>query len=230
MKLNPLAVAVGVNVVLACGLAFLWQSPDAFRWQEPAPIRPEMDTKLDFGTLQTADVSVHRETNERPLFAANRRPAPKATESDAAAPEETSLNDVRLLGLYSADGRGGVILSSGGRIQRVPIGGQIGGWTLSSADGRNVSLVRGGSSTKTLQMPLIAGAPVSVPASGKTADASSAQPVSGAPAVAARRPAPSGARQWAAPDYQADKQLEREVAARINERRARRGLPSVGAN
>jgi len=226
MKVSPFAVVGGANLVFLAGLAYLWHAPERYRWTEPAPIPPVIDAVALAGAGQAADVSRFRETVSRPLFSAKRRPAPPSPSPDEANAEISSTKDMRLLGLYGAGDRGGAIVQFAGKVQRVRFGEQIGGWTIASADGRTVTLTRGGAARQNLEMPLAASVATVSSAVAKAAESPAAtQP---AP-TAASAPAQSRANsyEWTQSDYEAYKQTERDAAAYANADRARRGLPPL---
>ena len=167
MRPNPLAVVVALNVCLAAALALLWKDPDRGRWSEPEPLPPSLDEVAAAPPAEPADVSRYRETIERPLFASSRKMAPRRDPGAEAQEAVDPLKDVRLLGTYGAGGRGGVIVISGGKVQRVPIGESIGGWTVVGEEGRGATLVRASGERRKLELALNSTAPTAPSAAGK---------------------------------------------------------------
>lgn len=233
MRLNALGAVAAVNVVLAAALGWLWTDGERFRWIEPAPLAPSLGDGVAVEAPESTDVSRYRETLERPLFAANRKIAPRASAGAEQQAEADALKDVRLLGTYGVGARGGILVLRGGKVERVPVGSTIGDWRVTGEDGRGAALERPTGERRKLELAVN----TSVPQAGAAAGAG--QP--GAQAVAA--PAAPGAGQGGAraavgaaarADQEAQKaayeKWKQERIERINERRARRGLPPVSTN
>lgn len=146
MKLSIRSVLVVIVAVLVAVVAWQAAGLDA-DWQAPAVIEPAAvetvalpstvaeDARL--GTLATLN-----ELEAAPLFWPSRRPPPdKPEEPVESSPKENPLEGVRLLGAFTAPGRGGVVLSieSGKdqrRVERLTVGESYEGLTL-----KNVSPV-----------------------------------------------------------------------------------------
>lgn len=232
MRLNAIGAVAALNVVLAAALGWLWTDGERFRWIEPAPLAPSLDERVAIDAAETTDVSRYRETLERPLFAANRKIAPRASAGAEQQAEADALKDVRLLGTYGVGARGGILVLRGGKVERVPVGSTIGDWRVTGEDGRGAALERPTGERRRLELAVN----TSVPQAG-------AAPVAGQPAAqAVTAPASPGAGQGGAravgspatPDQQAQKaayeKWQQEQIERINARRARRGLPPVSTN
>jgi hypothetical protein len=174
MRLNAITAVLAVNVALAGGLAHLWADGGRTRWAEPAALPPALEDSVAMPAAEPADIARYRETVERPLFAANRKPAPKSDPAQAQV-EADALNDVRLLGTYEAGERGGVVIVRGGKVERLAIGESIGSWKVAGGGkGRSAELVRADGQRRQLELALNNSAPA-VPAAVKE----------GAPAAAA---------------------------------------------
>lgn len=154
MNRYALHALVGLNLLLALLLAFLWIGPDgqprSLQWQPPAPqttdyaaMLPEIPgaVPMSTGTIMAL--------LERPLFTITRRPAPPPKAAEAPPPD--TLSTARLMGLYAGQGQGGVILHIGGKNRRLRIQEQIEGWTLSAIDQRSATFTSG-STQRTLQL------------------------------------------------------------------------------
>lgn len=155
MKFTPLATLAVFNLVFASGLAFLWHDAAHVRWAEPTPVPPALDNDLPTEKPQPAEIARYRETIERPLFVASRRPAPPPSAEGESRQDADPAKDLRLLGLYALGNRGGAIVEHGGKIQRVPFGQKIGGWTVAGAAGQRASIVRGNGEKRELQVALV---------------------------------------------------------------------------
>ena len=151
MKIHPMSTLLAVNAALAVGLVALWFEPSGqvrgIAWTAPAPVVPDITTMAD-GTLQksAADVSRFLAVLDRPLFSPNRRPPPPpAPVAAAAEPEPDPLANIQLQGVYSTgDGRGGIFARVDGKDRRIAMGTALGGWTVKSIDGLNVTFARAG--------------------------------------------------------------------------------------
>lgn len=232
MRLNAIGAVAAVNVVLAAALGWLWMDGERFRWIEPAPLAPSLGDGVAVEAPESTDVSRYRETLERPLFAANRKIAPRASAGAEQQAAVDALKDVRLLGTYGAGGKGGILVLRGGKVERVPVGSTIGDWRVTGEDGRGAALERPTGERRRLELAVNTSVPQA-----------SAAAVAGQPAAqAVTAPASPGAGQGGAravgspatADQQAQKaayeKWQQEQIDRINARRARRGLPPVSTN
>jgi len=235
MRPNPLAVVLALNVCLAAALALLWSDPDRGRWSEPEALPPSLDEVVAAPPPEPADVSRYRETIERPLFASSRKMAPRRDPGAEAQEAVDPLQDVRLLGTYGAGGRGGVIVINGGKVQRVPVGESIGGWTVVGEEGRGAALVRASGERRKLELALNNTAPTAPSAAGKEggpdanqAAAGQARSAGAAQPGASRRAAGQGTTAESKERGQAFyAEMERRRIENINARRARKGLPPL---
>lgn len=233
MRVNAILAVLALNVALAVALALLWSDEARRRWAEPEALPPSLQEVAAAPAPETADVSRYRQTIERPLFAADRKRAPLRDPAQEAQAAVDTLKDVRLLGTYGTGQRGGIIVVSGGEVRRVAIGESIGGWkVVAGGEGRSAELARGSGERRKLELSLNSAVPTSAPLPGKA----------GAPAEEAQSPAPVPPQapaaqpraEAASPDATSadvaarDEQLRKERLARINQRRAARGLPPVG--
>jgi hypothetical protein len=216
MRVNLLTAVAAINVALAAALAWLWSDDSRRHWNEPAPLAPAIEENIAVAATEPAEVSRFRETLERPLFLASRRPGPK---KDAAseAQEAVDLRDLKLLGTYGAGGKGGIIVSRGGKVERLPVGASIGQWKVAGGEGRGAALERANGERRTIDLVL-----------NTTATASAAAKPDAAPAAtgtAAARPAPArSAGNDGGPSREVIRSLRLE---RLNARRAQAGLPPL---
>lgn len=234
MRLSAVGAVIVFNVALVAALAYLWTVGAKTRWTEPQAMPPALEEAAPLPVSEAADVSQYRQTLERPLFAANRRPAPRKDAEEAQAAAD-ALKDVQLLGTYGSGETGGIVIASGGKVQRVAVGGSIGGWRLTDAGrGRGVELVGADGKRRLLELALNNTAPA-VPATKgegavpEAARAASADQGPGAEASASAGPGrPSAAPPRSDPNRASE--VMRQRMNRINERRAAKGLPPLPGN
>lgn len=230
MRPNAMAAALVVNLALAAGLVFLWTEGNQSRWTEPQALPPSLDDVLVVPSSVPVEISQYRETIERPLFASTRKIAPPSAAAADGQATVDPLKDMRLLGTYGVGDRGGIVVISGGKVQRVAVGESIGEWKVVGEQGRGAALVRANGERRQLELALNTTAPSA--AAGKAgaeqvkqgADADQSQASGGAqPAVSRTAPAQSSS----AADSDAREQLRRQRLERLNARRAQRGLPPL---
>jgi len=137
-----------VLLVGALGAVVAWQVVGLDTdWQPPAPVEPtEVRTvPLPPSVAEDTRLSVLAglgALEEAPLFWPSRRPPPeKPAEPVESPPKEDPLEDVRLLGTFTASGQGGVVLSieppkGEPRVERLTVGESLDGLVL-----KNVSPV-----------------------------------------------------------------------------------------
>jgi hypothetical protein len=234
MRPNAIAAVATVNAVLAVALGWLWTSAESFRWTEPAPLAPALDDAVAVDAAESTEVSRYRETLERPLFAATRKIAPRASPGAEQHAAVDPLKDVRLLGTYGAGDKGGILVLRGGKVERVPVGARIGEWQVKGHEGRGAALERPGGERRTLELAVNTAVPQAGAAGGSTPAAAEAQ-TSATPAAAGpggARAASGGTAKAADQAAQAAAQEKwmREQIERINARRARRGLPPISTD
>lgn len=235
MRSNTIAAALAVNVALAGGVAYLWSDADRARWVEPAPLPPALEDVVPAPAAEPADVARYRETVERPLFVATRRPAPRADQDAEKQAAADALKDVRLLGTYGVGERGGIIVVRGGKVERVAVGERIGGWQVASGgQGRSAELVRGDGKRTQLELALnnVAPAAPAAAAAGK-ADGPQAAPAGATEAARPAEPTGGGTSQGAsvsrggARSGANSEEVRRQRREQIDARRAARGLPPL---
>lgn len=229
MRPNAIAVVLAANLVLAVGMVLLWSDEKRTHWTEPAPLPPLLGETFVVQPAPPVELSQYRETVERPLFALNRRRAPASTGAAEGQPVSDPLKDVRLLGTYGTGERGGIVVVSGGKVQRIAVGASIGEWKVVGEEGRGAALVHPNGERRRLELALNTSAPTSPGKDGGdgakgAAGAAEAKANGGSPPVAPPQAAtqPSGPVAGDARD-----QLRRQRLDRINARRAQRGLPPV---
>ncbi|MGE0341731.1 MAG: hypothetical protein AB7O86_01535 [Porticoccaceae bacterium] len=140
----------GVALALLSGIAVELILIDA-DWTPPPARPPEVPVVAAVPAPAGANGALLNEIGQRPLFLEARRPPdPIVAESAPAAPAVNPLEGVELLGVYESGGRAGVIIRSGGKVSRLPAGGEWQGWhllavsatkaTFASADGTSQEL------------------------------------------------------------------------------------------
>lgn len=205
MRLLLIPALLGVNLALAGGLAWLWFTPQGelreVRWTPPAPIKPVL-TGAPIPTW-SADLGSFMAALDRPLFAPTRKP-PAKPEPPVAVVADT-LNDVRVLGLYSNGTAGGAIVRAEGKVRRVRTGDTLGGWTVKEVRPGELVLARG---TEQRSLDVKRGPDLAADTPGATADAGASGP--------------------AGTDLTQRRQREaNDSTARVNALRARAGLPPL---
>ena len=154
MSRYALHALVGLNLLLALLLAFLWVGPNGrlrnLQWQPPAPQSTDYAAMLpEIPGAVPMNPGAIIAMLERPLFTITRRPPPPPKVADA--PPSDTLSTARLTGLYAGQGQGGVILHIGGKSRRLRMQEHIEGWTLSAIDQRSATFTSG-STQRTLQL------------------------------------------------------------------------------
>lgn len=220
MRFNLLTAVAAVNLALAGALVWLWSDESRLHWAEPQALAPALDEVAAVEAAEPADVSRFRETLERPLFLASRRPGPRRDSSGDSQEVVDALKDVRLVGTYGTGAKGGIIVVRGGKVERIPIGASIGQWKVAGGAGRGAALERAGGERRTLDLALNTSAP---PASA--AAAASQPPAGQAQGAAAARPA--AAPQAATSGTPTREQIRSQRLERLNQRRAQAGLPPL---
>jgi len=216
MRLNLLTAVAAVNVVLAAALAWLWSDDSRRIWSEPAPLAPAIEESIDVAATEPAEVSRFRETLERPLFLASRRPGPKKDPAGEAQ-EAVELRDLKLLGTYGSGAKGGIIVSRGGKVERVPVGASIGQWKVAGGEGRGAALERANGERRTIDLVL-----------NTTAPAGAAAKPDAAPVTAGTAPArPAPARSAGNDGGPSREVIRSQRLERLNARRAQAGLPPL---
>ncbi|MGD9945816.1 MAG: hypothetical protein AB7L76_21365 [Burkholderiaceae bacterium] len=207
MRASVFALLLVVAGALAAGIAMQVDRGER-QWTPPEQVPPDPSSLRPASTRPPprAGVMELAETVERPLFSPTRRPPPPPPPPapPEPQPEPDPLANLVLLGLYgSGEKGGGAILRADGKVVRVQVGGQVGGWRLVSVDERTVVLTgpRGRRSELVLKhQPQMAAPPVAARAAppghppGQPADGQppGAAPADGAPteAAAGDRPPP----------------------------------------
>lgn len=242
MRLNAFWAVLAFNAALVGTLALLWSDPERVRWSEPGPLLPTLDEVSLAAAPEAIEISRYRETVERPLFAPNRRVAPRRPPEGEGEPTIDPFKDIRLVGVYGTEqGRGGLVVLNGGKLQRVAFGGKIGQWTVTGEDGRGASLVHSSGERRRLQLaltttaaPAAAGAArTDAPAPSEDGKARAEESARSSAASAPQGGSASGAdsRRSAIPDSAtpeqraAMEQRQRDRLEKLNARRAKRGLP-----
>jgi len=232
MRVTAIAAVVAANVVLAATLAYLWTEGGGTRWTDPEAVPPAIEEVAAPPVSEAADVSPYRQTLERPLFAANRRPAPRKDAEEAQAAAD-ALKDVHLLGTYEAGGRGGIVIAIGGKAQRVAFGESIGGWKVAGAgQGRSAELVSADGRRRQLELALNNAAPAMPAAAGKEGAAEAGQAAAADRAPSAGAAAPATSQRGAAARGRSGRggretgsEARQQRLDRINQQRAARGQP-----
>lgn len=231
MTVNAVGAVAAINLALAAALVFLWDDDERFRWAEPEALPPSLEDVVAARTPEPVDVSRYRETVERPLFASTRKIAPRSDSGGEGQAAADALKDVRLLGTYGAKERGGIVIVSGGKVQRVPIGASIGDWKVVGQEGRGAVLARANGERRQLELVLNAVPPAATAAKAGGTEAArppAAEPAGAADADRARTPRRAASVAPASGgSSDAREQMRRQRLEQINARRAQRGLPPL---
>ncbi len=223
MRLDLLTAVAAANAVLAGALLWLWSDDGRRRWVEPEPLPPALEEVAVVPAAEPADGTRYRETLERPLFLATRRPGPKKDAAGESQDAAEVLRDVRLIGTYGAGDRGGIIISRAGKVERLPVGASIGQWKVGGGEGRGATFVRADGERRTLELALNVAA--ASPAAAGQGDAAKAGAVDQARGAAEARPA--GARAATNAGATPREQIRSQRLERLNARRAQAGLPPL---
>lgn len=222
MRFNSLTAVAAVNLVLAGALVWLWSDESRRHWVEPEALPPALEEVAVVAAAEPAEVSRYRETLERPLFVATRRPGPKKEPGGEGQDAAEALRDVRLLGTYGAGDKGGIIVVRAGKVERIPVGASIGQWKVGGGEGRGATLVRADGQRRTLEMTLNSAPAAAAAGQGDPGKAGSAEPSRGG---AEARPA--GARPAGGGSGTPNEEIRRQRLERLNVRRAQAGLPPL---
>lgn len=159
-----------LNLGLALALAWLWVDetgqPRPQVWTAPAALAPGATAAAAAPTAAApGNPAQYMAILDRPLFAPDRRPPPPP-QPPAPPPPPDPLADLALYGVYGSGEQGGILVKSDGRLRRIRIGEGLGGWTVQSVQGRQVTL-SSADETRTLFLAHVYGArpkPVAPPA------------------------------------------------------------------
>jgi hypothetical protein len=149
MRKSTVRILIFLNVVLACGLAWLWFDPDGkvknIHWEAPAPRRADFASLVpSIGQAREGDVGQFVATLDRPLFSPSRRPPPPViVTAPPPPPPPDPLNNTQLLGLFAGAQSGGILARVDGKIRRIRVNERIGDWTIQTVKDRDVVFVRG---------------------------------------------------------------------------------------
>lgn len=115
----------------------------------PVPVMPASESLRLSALAAGAGVSDDdsAELRERPLFFEGRRPA-LVDESEVKAPEKAGKSTTRkpalkLVGVFGADGRQGIIALQSGKQMRLYVGEEVDGWALQAVGGNTATLSNG---------------------------------------------------------------------------------------
>ncbi|MBN9429530.1 MAG: hypothetical protein J0H09_23800, partial [Burkholderiales bacterium] len=144
MKASALGLLILVALALVAGIAVQVRNGE-LQWTPPEQVSPDPSSLQPASRRPPPRASIAElgETVERPLFAQTRRPPPPPAPPapPEPKPEPDPLANIVLLGLYdNGEGSGGAIVRAEGKVHRVQVGQEFGGWRLASIDGRTVVL------------------------------------------------------------------------------------------
>ncbi len=217
-------ILAGTGAALTVGLAALWVTPHGTlrgtEWTAPVALKPDLDSAPPEAQIEPPDatnVSGFLGTLERPLFSPNRKPPPPPSPSQSAQqPEADPFANIQLQGIYAGTGgHGGIWVRVDGKNRSIPLGAQLGPWTVQSVEGRDVTFTRG---AETRSLRLVPSKLANMPTS----------PTAAAPAPAA----PGGAApvQTDDPVRRQEQEQQEQLRARLqlmNSRRIANGLPPL---
>lgn len=143
-------VSVAV-ICLSAALAWMWIDPATAvlrsqSWSSPSALSPDLsapDASTQWMQMPPSGASAYFAVLDRPLFAADRRPAPVAAEANAVVPVPDALDQVHVYGLFVGQGTSGAMLRVDGKTRRVMLGELVGEWTLSEIRPREAVFTRG---------------------------------------------------------------------------------------
>jgi hypothetical protein len=144
-------IVSAIAFCLAGVLAWMWIDPATTSlrsqaWVSPPALVPDLsapDAATQWMQSPASGASAYFAILDRPLFAADRRPAPVATDVAAAAPAPDALDQVHLYGLFLGQGASGAMLRVDGKTRRVMLSELVGEWTLSEIRPREAVFTRG---------------------------------------------------------------------------------------
>ena len=153
MRFGPVRLLLLVILLLGGGLAWQWFDenavPRSLAWTPPAAVLPELAKPFPAPQpgASAANPAQYLAMLERPLFAPDRRPPPPPAPPapPPAPPPPDPLANVQISGIFSGD-PAGIIANVDGKARRVRINDSIGGWTLKSISGREVTFGQGSDS------------------------------------------------------------------------------------
>ena len=142
MTLNPVRLLVLSALGLSLGLASLWLDQQGYwrniTWTAPAPKMPDLQAAASPASGVTSATLSFASIQARPLFAPDRRPPPPP----APPPPPDPLASFQLFGIFTgADS--GILASIDGKMRRLTLNNVLGGWTLKSIEGRQVTFAQG---------------------------------------------------------------------------------------
>ncbi len=125
---------LGLNLLLAAGLALLWFSPlRSTQWQPPAAHAPNLDDARAAVLRSRPDVAAEfSQIAERPLFSSTRRPLPPqaATNAEPAPPPPVALDKLKMFGTINGPTMRGILAEVEGKSSFIRAGEKVGEWTL----------------------------------------------------------------------------------------------------
>lgn len=208
-------------VAAACLVAALWWRWDTapLRWTPPAAIVPDasiFQVQKAQANKPQAGVSSYLAVLDRPVFSSDRRP-PAAIDEKPQIAEVDIFSNLQLLGLLTGQEFTGIIVRDNGKVRRIKVTDNVGGWQLQSVLDRDATFTRDGE-TKVLKL-----VPVKLATGGQnTAQANPA-------ALTAPQPgaAPNSAEDIVALENQKREEAKRENIRKRNVLRASAGLPPI---
>lgn len=227
MTQHGIRLFIAVNIALLALLAWLWIGPDGkprnVVWQPPQPVAPELGSEAAaLPEAKPMDTGLFVATLDRPLFSPSRRPVPPAPKEAQTKTAPDPLANVHLYGIYSTEGGpGGMLARIDGKVRRVALNENLGGWTLKSVQEREATLTRDGEE-RVIQLAIVR------PSAPGKAAAGGQQPAATA-AATPPAPPPSGGSAVGTTEERRQ-QLEesrRELQRRRNELRAKAGARPV---
>jgi len=223
MKQLGIRLFIALNASLCALLVWLWVGPDGkprnLDWSVPAPVAPEFgDLVAALPEAKAMEVGLFMATLERPLFSPARRPAPPSPKESDTKEAPDPLANIHLFGIYTTDdGPSGMLVRVEGKVRRIAVNENLGGWTLKSVQERGATLTRNGEERVihlAIARPAVPGKP---PAAGQMAP----------PGGAASSAAAGSAAGTAEERRQQLEEANRERLRRRNELRAKAGAKPV---
>ena len=177
MNRRATSILLGVNGVLAAGLALLWLGPgSSTAWERPAAQAPNLDDALAAILRPRPEVAAEfPRIVERPLFAATRRPPepPSADPKNAEEPPPpppVELDKLRMFGTINGPTMQGILAEVEGESRFIRTGEKVGDWTLRQISSSEATFAKG-DEQRVVPLPL-----AQVPTSPATAAAAPPTP------------------------------------------------------
>lgn len=205
-------------VLLMAALWWRWEK-NPLQWSPPAAIMPDataFEVKKSQKYVVPQGVASYLSVLDRPIFSSDRRP-PAAIEEKPQVAEVDVFSNLQLLGLLTGPEYTGAVVRENGKVRRIKVSDDLGGWQLESVLDRDAKFVRNGDVRVLKLVPLKV-----APANTKTADQ-----ITGSEAKPQALATPVTSVDLVAQENQKREEAKRENIRKRNALRASAGLPPV---